>query len=67
MTENAKQQPAQKVKLEEAAWGGEDDDLDIDDEIMADNKVTADEGESVNNDIYVPPQPGVDPMLAILR
>ena len=43
------------MKLEEAAWGGEDDDLDIDDEIMADNKVTADEAELVNNDIYVLP------------
>ena len=43
------------MKLEEAAWGGEDDDLDIDDEIMADNKVTAEEAELVNNDIYVPP------------
>ena len=43
------------MKLEEAAWGGEDDDLDIDDEIMADNKVTSDEAELVNNDIYVPP------------
>ena len=28
---------------------------EIDDEIMADNKVTADEAELVNNDIYVPP------------
>lgn len=39
------------MKLEEAAWGGEDDDLDIDDEIMADNKVTAEEAELINNDI----------------
>ena len=53
--------------MEEAAWGGEDDDLDIDDEIMAANTDAAAEVESVDNDIYVPPQPGVDPMLSILR
>jgi hypothetical protein len=32
-----------KVKLEEAAWGGDDDELDIDDEINAANTVDATE------------------------
>ena len=27
----------QKVKLEEAAWGGDDEDLDIDDEIIGEH------------------------------
>jgi len=55
------------VNLEEAAWGGDDDDLDIDDEIMALNSDNAVNIDTTESDIYVPPQPGVDPMLNILR
>jgi hypothetical protein len=61
-------QPA-KVKLDEAAWG-EEDDLDIDDEIMggdANTNVDVDSSMPGDNDIFVPASPGADPLLAVLR
>lgn len=54
------------VNLEDAAWG--DDDLDIEDDIVAD----ADEPDAAgfaheSSDIFVPPSPGPDPILAMVR
>jgi hypothetical protein len=61
--------PPTQVKLEEAAWGAEEE-LDIDDEIMGETNANtlhnANDGDQ-NSDIYVPPSPGADPLLAVLR
>lgn len=61
--------PPTQVKLEEAAWGAEEE-LDIDDDIMGEtNANTLQNANDVeqNSDIYVPPSPGADPLLAVLR
>lgn len=56
-----------KVNLSEAAWGGEDDEIDIDDEIMRDANANIDADLGEESDIFVPPQPGADPLLNVLR
>jgi hypothetical protein len=35
--------------------------------MIAENTAIVAKGEDVDNEIFVPPQPGVDPMLALLR
>lgn len=53
--------------MSEAAWGGEDDEIDIDDEIMRDANANIDIDIGKDSDIFVPPQPGADPLLNVLR
>lgn len=58
-----------KVTIDDAAWG-EDDDLDIDDEINANaggDDMLDDGSGAADNDIFVPPSPGADPVQALLR
>lgn len=58
-----------KVTIDEAAWG-EDDDLDIDDEINANaggDDILDNGSGAADNDIFVPPSPGADPVQALLR
>ena len=60
------QQP--QVKLEEAAWG-EEEELDIDDDIMGadSNAMTEGTDQQADSDIFVPPSAGADPLLQVLR
>jgi len=55
-----------KVKIEEADWGGEDDDIALEDDDVVEE---AGEETGVENagDIFVPPSPGPDPLLQCLR
>ena len=62
------------VNLEEAEWGGDDDDLDLDaDEILGGANKNAEQidasGAAVDedSDIFVPPSAGVDPLKLALR
>lgn len=52
---------AAAVNLDEADWGN--DDLDIDDELMAEaEQIQTEETGGMESDIFVPPSPGPDPL-----
>jgi len=59
------------VKLDDVNWGGDDDEIMLDDDDLgidasAENGGT-DTTEAVNSDIFVPPSEGIDPLKDILR
>lgn len=67
-SKSAEKKNETKVNIDEAAWG-EEDDLDIDDDIMGDTQgdQMGDAPATEDSDIFVPPSPGADPLLAVLR
>lgn len=72
--EAQRQKPATEVNIEEAAWGDDEDDLDIEDDTAGQTAVggtpnDADEavGDDQDSGIFVPPSPGPDPYQAILK
>lgn len=52
------------MKLGDAAWGDDDDNLDIDDEILggADADIDNNGNDGAESDIFVPPSAGADPL-----
>ena len=67
----AKAAPKAEVNIEEAAWGDDEDDLDIEDAGESPAGGATGDGEieidTVESDIFVPPSPGPDPFQAILK
>ena len=59
-------QEAVKVKIEEADWGGDDDEIALEDDDVVDEAGEEIGGEN-GGDIFVPPSPGPDPLLQCLR
>ena len=59
-------QEATKVKIEEADWGGDDDEIQIEDDDVVDEAGTEINAEN-GSDIFVPPSPGPDPLFQCLR
>jgi hypothetical protein len=72
--ESQAQKPATEVNIEDAAWGDDEDELDIEDDAAGSGTVAEapnDGGETLDenteSDIFVPPSPGPDPYQAILK
>lgn len=58
--------PEPAVKIDDAAWG-EDDEIEIDDDVGGDDvDISAGGAESQQSDIFVPPQPGPDTLKAVV-
>ena len=71
--ESQARKPATEVNIDDAAWGDDEDDLDIEDDTAGQGTIadTANDGgetlaDSTESDIFVPPSPGPDPYRAIL-
>ena len=63
--------PKAEVNIDQAAWGDDEDDLDIGDDVGSPAVGGTEAGETVEDtvesDIFVPPSPGPDPYQAILK
>lgn len=59
-------QEANKVKIEEADWGGDDNEIEIEDDEVVEEANTEIDKEN-GSDIFVPPSPGPDPLFQCLR
>ncbi len=59
-------QETNKVKIEEADWGGDDDEIALEDDEVVD-EATTEIGAENDSDIFVPPSPGPDPLFQCLR